>query len=212
MMRASVSLVDAPRVTRVLLHRGDVGVAAEPARDVARRQRLALEHGDDADHVDGTLGRDHHHPQRLGREPEALRREHPAAATRRGGEVRRHRDRRRPGPGVRTRNATGWIGTSVPGGSTGRCTPFWPPPCDERLELGEVAELRAVDAALRADRQRRADLRDHHADLAAGHLHPRELLHREDRPELHPQARHQHRRLVARPRRGTRSGCPRAAS
>ncbi len=28
---------------------------------------------------------------------------------------------------VITRNAAGWIGTRVPGGSTGRCTPFWPP-------------------------------------------------------------------------------------
>ena len=37
------------------LHRGDVVVAAEPARDVARRQRLAFEHGDDADHVGGSL-------------------------------------------------------------------------------------------------------------------------------------------------------------
>ena len=42
---------------------------------------------------------------------------------------------------VMTRNATGWIGISVPGGSTGRCTPFWPPLLDERAQVGEVAEL-----------------------------------------------------------------------
>src|SRR5438874_422454 len=29
---------------------------------------------------------------------------------------------------VITRNATGWMGASVPGGRTGRWTPFWPPP------------------------------------------------------------------------------------
>ena len=37
-----------------------------------------------------------------------------------------------------TRNPTGWIGSKVPGGSTGRCTPFCPPrstkfPSDEKL-------------------------------------------------------------------------------
>ena len=79
--------------------------------------------------------------------------------------------------GVITMNATGWIGSSVPGGSTGRCTPFCPPAVDERREVGEVAELGLVHAALGADRQRRADLGDHDADLARGHLHPRELLH-----------------------------------
>ena len=36
-------------------HRGDVGEAAEAARDVAGGQRLALEHGDDADGVDVAL-------------------------------------------------------------------------------------------------------------------------------------------------------------
>ena len=38
--------------------------------------------------------------------------------------------------GVSTRNATGWMGTSVPGGSTGRCTPFWPP-CCTKLAMSE---------------------------------------------------------------------------
>ena len=82
---------------------------------------------------------------------------------------------------------------------------------DELAQVREVAELGLVDAALRADRQRRADLRDHDADLARRHLHPRVLLHREDRPELDAQARHQQRRPGSRPRRGRRSGCPRAS-
>ena len=84
-------------------------------------------------------------------------------------------------------NATGWIGNNVPGVSTGRCTPFCPPPSMNVSSVGEVLELRLVDRALGADRQRRADLRDHDADLARGHLHPRELLHAEDRPQLEPQ-------------------------
>ena len=55
-----------------LLHLRDVVVAAEPARDVAERQRLAFERGDDADHVLRADRRDHDDPELLGREPERL--------------------------------------------------------------------------------------------------------------------------------------------
>ena len=54
-----------------LLHRGDVVVTAEPARDVAQRQRLAFERGDDAHHVLRTDRRDHD-DELLGSEPERL--------------------------------------------------------------------------------------------------------------------------------------------
>ena len=52
---------------------GDVLEPAEAAGDVARRQRLALERGDDADEVDAGVGRDHDDAQLVGREPERLR-------------------------------------------------------------------------------------------------------------------------------------------
>ena len=58
MSSASVVRRAAAAVRR--LHRRDVVEAAEPAGDVARRQRLALERGDDADQVDVAVGRDHH--------------------------------------------------------------------------------------------------------------------------------------------------------
>ena len=37
-----------------------------------------------------------------------------------------------------TMNATGCSGTRVPGGSTGRCTPFWPPPCRNPCRLEKL--------------------------------------------------------------------------
>jgi hypothetical protein len=67
---------------------------------------------------------------------------------------------------------------------------------DERAEVGEVRERGLVLAALRPDRQRRAGLRDHDADVAGGHLHPRELLHAIERPELEPQPGHEQLGLV----------------
>ena len=54
-------------VPRRRLHRGDVVEAAEAARDVARRQRLALERGDHADEVDVAVGRDHDDAELVGR-------------------------------------------------------------------------------------------------------------------------------------------------
>ena len=59
-------------------HLGDVVEAAEAAGDVARRQRLAFERGDDADDVDDAVGRDHDDAELVGREPERLGDEHPA--------------------------------------------------------------------------------------------------------------------------------------
>ena len=61
------------------LHRRDVVVAAEPARDVAERQRLAFERRDDADDVLRADRRDHHDLQLLGRQAERLRVHHAAA-------------------------------------------------------------------------------------------------------------------------------------
>ena len=49
----------------VVLHRRDVVVATEPARDVARAERLAFEHRDDADGVERALRRDHDDAQLL---------------------------------------------------------------------------------------------------------------------------------------------------
>src|SRR6266540_623587 len=73
---------------------------------------------------------------------------------------------------VMTRNATGWIGTSEPGVSTGRCTPFSPP------------LVRNVRRSVKLPNSGR-------------YLYPRELGHRVDRPELEPRARHQQVGLVA---------------
>ena len=69
-----------------LLDRRDVGEAAEPARDVARREWFALERGDDADEVDLRVGCDDHHLQLFGCQPERRRGE--AAAAGLFGEVR----------------------------------------------------------------------------------------------------------------------------
>ena len=68
---------------------------------------------------------------------------------------------------------------------------------DEPFEVREVPELGLVHTALGADRQLRAHLRDHDADLAGRHLHPGELLHAVDRPQLEPQPGHEQLRLVA---------------
>ena len=68
---------------------------------------------------------------------------------------------------------------------------------DETPQAREVAELRLVDGRLGADRQRRPDLADDHADLARRHLDPRVLLHPVQHPELPAQTGHQQVRLVA---------------
>ncbi len=73
-----------------------------------------------------------------------------------------------------------------------------PAAIDERVDVRVVTELGLVDTALVTDRQLLADLGDDHTDLTGGYLHPRELLHTEDRPQLEPQTRHQELRLVTR--------------
>jgi hypothetical protein len=68
---------------------------------------------------------------------------------------------------------------------------------DEALQVLEIAEVRLVDRRLGPDRQRGADLGDHHADQAGGDLHHRMAGDGVERPELEAQARHQEARLVA---------------
>jgi hypothetical protein len=60
-----------------LLHLRDVVEPAEPARDVAERQRLAFERGDDADHVLRADRRDHHDLELLGCSPKVSGRNSP---------------------------------------------------------------------------------------------------------------------------------------
>jgi len=62
----------------------------------------------------------------------------------------------------------------------------------------ELPELGLVDGGLGADGQGLAHLRDDDADLARRDLNPRELLDREDRPELPAQARHEELGLISR--------------
>jgi hypothetical protein len=91
-----------------------------------------------------------------------------------------------------TMKATGCSGKSVPGGRTGRWTPF-----EEGGQVGEIPELLLVPRRLGAVGQRLADLGDDHADLVGGDLHPGELLYRVDRPELEPQTGHEQDGLIA---------------
>src|SRR4029077_13952053 len=50
---------------------------------------------------------------------------------------------------VTTRNATGWMGASVPGGRTGRWTPFWPLTATKARRSVKLANsgLKAADLA-----------------------------------------------------------------
>src|SRR5262249_48983938 len=73
-----------------------------------------------------------------------------------------------------------------------------PPQVQEAAEIGEVAELLAIGRRLRADRKALTALRDDDADLARGHLTPRELLAPVEDAELPAQARHEQVRLIAR--------------
>src|SRR5207237_10496598 len=68
---------------------------------------------------------------------------------------------------------------------------------DEVREVREVLELKLVLGALGADGQWRTHLRDDHTDLAGRDLHPRELLHAEDRPELEPKPRREELGLIS---------------
>ena len=128
-----------------LLQRGDVVEATEPARDVARRQRLAFERRDDADHVLRAARRDDDDLKLLGREPERLRPQLPPVAFARSDDVGRHghavdlarrddeeRDRvdRQQRSRREHRTLHALLAAAV----------------DERLEVREVLELRLVRA------------------------------------------------------------------
>ncbi len=103
---------------------GDVVEAAEAAGDVAAVEGLALERGDEPDHVLAALRGDDDDLELLGRQAERHRCEAPVAGD--GRQLGRHREAVHLAR-VITMKPTGWIGTRVPGGSTGRWTPFWPP-------------------------------------------------------------------------------------
>ena len=66
------------------------------------------------------------------------------------------------------------------------------------LQVTEITELRFVHRRLRADGQRLSNLRNHHADLARGHLHPGMLRHGEHQAEFEAEAGHEQLRLVSR--------------
>jgi len=75
-----------------LLHLRDVVEPAEPARDVAERQRLAFERGHDADDVLRTDRCDHHDLELLRREPEGLGSQLATRPAHARDEVGRHRE------------------------------------------------------------------------------------------------------------------------
>jgi hypothetical protein len=68
---------------------------------------------------------------------------------------------------------------------------------EEGADVAEIAEDVLVLGALRADRQRLADLGDHDADAAGRHLDPRVLVDPVDRPQQEAPAGHQQLGLVA---------------
>src|SRR3989475_2890843 len=92
---------------------------------------------------------------------------------------------------VITRKATGWMGASVPGGSTGRWTPFWPPPVRNARRSVKLPNSGPVHRGFGAGRQRFADLRDDDADLARRNLDPRVPQDHVCRPELETDSRHE---------------------
>jgi len=63
------------------------------------------------------------------------------------------------------------------------------------MKVGEVAELRLIDGGLRPDRERGSCLRDDYTDLVGRNLHPGELGHVVDEPELETKPRHKQVRL-----------------
>ena len=169
----------------------DVVEAADPAGDVRRRQRLAVERGHDADHVLVAFGRDHRDAKLLGSQAERLRRQRAgghdgavdgqAVSLGRGDHQERHRVDRNQAARRQYRSLHALLAAVL----------------EKLAKVGEVAEFRPVDGRLGSGRQPLADLRDHHADLARRHLHPRVFGHQVPRPELEPDARHEQSRLIA---------------
>jgi hypothetical protein len=174
--------------------RGHVVEAAEPAGQVAGVERLALQRGDQTDHVDVALRRDDRDFEVLRPQFERARRELVVVRQRR--ELRSDRESedaasredeeadrmdRHQGPGREHRALHTLL--AVVG--------------DEPPQVREVAEGRVVPGALGADRQRPSDLGDDHADLAGLDLDPGILGDRVHRPQLEPRPRHQQVGLVA---------------
>ena len=175
-LAAEQQVDDLGRRAPVRLHLLDVGEAAEAARDVARGQRVALLDRHDADVVLVALGGDADHLQLAGHQPERFVREGAGATSacpRMSGETGT--------PNVcvyvSTRKPTGWIGTSEPGGSTGRWTPCWPP-CSTNARTSAKSPNSGGTAALFAPAgSELAHLGDHDADAVGRDLDPWVLLH-----------------------------------
>jgi hypothetical protein len=172
---------------------GDVVEAAQPGGDVAPVERLALERGDQADHVLVALGSDDHDLELLGRQPERHRREAPVAGD--GRQLGRHRDAEHLAR--RDHDERHRVDRHQRARGQHRALDALLAAVEERLQVREVAERGAVDGALGADGQGVPDLGDHDADLARRHLHPWVALDREERPQAEPQARHEQLGLVA---------------
>ncbi len=68
---------------------------------------------------------------------------------------------------------------------------------DEGFQVGKICEFLFIDGRLGSNRQRRAHLGDHDADLSRGNLHPRIFLDGVYEPGFPAKARHQEFRLVA---------------
>ncbi|MEZ5217971.1 MAG: hypothetical protein R2715_15610 [Ilumatobacteraceae bacterium] len=171
-----------------------VVVGTEPAGDVTARERLALQRRHDADHVLLAVGGDDGDLQLLGRQPERGAVELVAASER--GELGRHGqaiDRTRGDH----READRMDRQQGARGEDRALHALLAAVLDERADVGEVAERRVVASALGTDRQRPTHLGDDHTDLPRRNLHPRELAHGVDRPQLEAEARHQELGLIA---------------
>ena len=85
----------------------------------------------------------------------------------------------------------------LPGGRTGRCTPFLSAGLQPGVQVGDQVQVADRLGRLGADRQRSANLGHDHADLAGPNLDPGVLLHGIEQPQLEMPARHQEIGLVA---------------
>ena len=90
---------------------------------------------------------------------------------------------------VTTMNPTGWIGAVVPGGSTGRWTPRWPPLSRNVRTSAKLPNSGLYTADLAPVGSGVADLGDDQPDVARRDLHPVEALDAVDRPQLEAEAR-----------------------
>src|SRR5207245_1097301 len=171
--------------------RFDVCKSAQAARDIARRQRLALQSRDDAYHVNhlAAFRRTRGNPgdlQLLLFQSEGCVGELPFLASQRaeigGNGYAEHlrlgddQECRRVDWSKRARGQHGPLHTLL--------AVFF----DEDVEVGKVTELWFVHSRLRADRKWLSNLRNDHADLSRGHLYPRVFRHCVYQPKLEAQA------------------------